>query len=235
MESGERSLLEVVAGFTGSAEFTQTYGDASSREFVTLLYNNVLDRAPDATGLVNWSGRIDDGVMSHAQVVQGFSESAEFVNATMAPALAFSFAGLQVEFADDVYRMYRATLDRDLDLGGFINWSGRMADGMTFVTAVSGFTRSAEFTQTYGDTSDRAFVTLLYDNVLDRARDAAGLANWSGRLDSGAMSREQVVQGFAQSVEFITATMPDLAAWVRAQGVDDVLDGAGGENIVMGG
>lgn len=235
LESGERNLLQVVEGFTGSAEFTQTYGSTSSREFVTLLYNNVLDRAPDATGLANWSGRIDEGVMSRAQVVQGFSESAEFINETAAPALAFSAAGLQAEFADDVYRMYRATLDRDPDLNGFSNWSERMADGMTFITAVSGFTRSAEFTQTYGATSDQGFVTLLYDNVLDRAPDAAGLANWSGRLESGAMSREQVVQGFAQSSEFIIATMPDLGDWIRGQGVDDVLDGAGGHNIVMGG
>lgn len=66
-------------------------------------------------------------------------------------------------------------------------------------------------------------MTLLYNNVLDRAPDATGLANWTGRIDSGVMSREQVVQGLAQSAEFITATMPDLAAWGRAQGVDDVL------------
>jgi len=132
LEDGTLNLLEVVSGFTGSVEFTETYGNTSNRDFVTLLYDNVLGRAPDATGLANWSGRIDDGVMSRAQVVQGFSESAEFITGTAASALAFSRAGLQAEFADDVYRMYRATLDRDPDLDGFANWAGRMADGMTY-------------------------------------------------------------------------------------------------------
>jgi Ca2+-binding RTX toxin-like protein len=235
LEDGTLNLLEVVSGFTGSVEFTETYGNTSNRDFVTLLYDNVLGRAPDATGLANWSGRIDDGVMSRAQVVQGFSESAEFITGTAAPALAFSRAGLQAEFADDVYRMYRATLDRDPDLDGFANWAGRMADGMTYINAVSGFTQSVEFKQTYGDTTDAGFVTLLYNNVLDRAPDAAGLDNWSARLSSGAMSREQVVQGFAQSTEFVRATQPDLESWTRAQGRDDVLDGAGGQNVLMGG
>jgi uncharacterized protein DUF4214 len=235
LEDGTLNLLEVVLGFTGSVEFTQTYGNTSNRDFVTLLYDNVLGRAPDAPGLANWSGRIDDGLMSRAQVVQGFSESTEFITETTAPALAFSRAGLQAEFADDVYRMYRATLDRDPDLDGFVNWAERMADGLTFLGAVSGFTQSVEFRQTYGDTTDAGFVTLLYDNVLERVPDATGLANWSAQLSSGAMSREQVVQGFAQSAEFATATLFDLKTWIRAQGRDDVLDGAGGQNIVMGG
>lgn len=235
LESGECSLLEVVAGFTGSPEFARAYGDTSNRDFVTLLYDNVLDRAPDADGLANWSGRLERGDMSRAQVVQGFSESAEFRTETQAEALGFSRAGIQADFADDVYRLYRATLDRDPDLGGFTNWSERMAEGMSFVSVVSGFTGSAEFARAYGNTSDQAFVTLLYNNVLDRAPDAAGLANWTGRLERDEMSRPQVVQGFAQSTEFVAATMPDLTAWVQAQGIDDVLDGGGGRNILMGG
>ena len=235
LETGERVLAEIVDGFTNSAEFRQSYGDADNRAFVTLLYDNVLDRAPDDRGLANWTGRLDRGEMSRAQVVLGFSESAEFRSATVADALAYSHVGVQVRFSDDIYRLYRATLDRDPDLNGFLNWTARLADGMPFLTAVSGFVNSAEFAQTYGATGNEAFVTLLYDNVLDRAPDDRGLANWTGRLDRGEMSRAQVVQGFAQSHEFTAATRPDLIRWVKAQGKDDVLDGAGGDNILMGG
>jgi len=235
LETGERSLIEVVEGFTGSAEFTQTYGITNPQQFVTLLYDNVLGRAPDAQGLANWSERIESGQMSRAQVVQGFSESDEFQAKTASHALSFSKAGLQADFADDVYRLYRATLDRDPDLQGFINWSERLADGMIFTTVVEGLTGSVEFAQTYGATNTQQFVKLLYANVLDRPPDDRGLTNWSGRLDSGEMSRAQVVQGFSQSSEFIIATLPDLTDWVVALGPDDVLNGGGGVNLLMGG
>ncbi|MEO1554794.1 MAG: DUF4214 domain-containing protein [Pseudomonadota bacterium] len=234
LQSGSRSLVDVAAGFTNSLEFNQTYGATDDQAFVTLLYNNVLDRDPDAQGLANWTARLDAGT-SRAEVVIGFSESAEFKTSTEAEALRVSQAGLQAEFGDDIYRLYRATLDREPDLNGFLNWSDRLADNMPFLTVVSGFTNSPEFNQTYGATDDQAFVTLLYNNVLDRDPDAQGLANWTARLAQGEMSRAQVVQGFSQSSEFRAGTKEDLKSWVMAQGADDVLDGAGGENLLMGG
>jgi len=235
LESGAQSLLEVIGGFTNSAEFAQTYGATNTTQFVTLLYNNVLGRAPDEQGFTNWCARLDDGVMSRAQVVQGFTESIEFRIETRAEALGYSRTALQVDAAADVYRLYRSTLDRDPDAQGFMNWSLRMAEGMPFIAAVSGFINSAEFTQTYGATDTTQFVTLLYNNVLGRAPDEQGFTNWCARLDDGVMSRAQVVQGFAQSQEFITAAQPDLKDWVLSLGPDDVLDGGGGANLLMGG
>ncbi|MCJ7874805.1 DUF4214 domain-containing protein [Phaeobacter sp. J2-8] len=235
LESGENTLEQAAAGFTNSAEFTQTYGATDNRAFVTLLYNNVLDRAPDATGLDNWSGRLARGEMTRPEVLVGFSESAEFQNSTKAEAFGFSHATLQAGFGDEVYRLYQATLGREPDLGGFLNWAGRLADGMQFSAVVEGFTNSAEFTQTYGATDNRAFVTLLYNNVLDRAPDATGLNNWAGRLARGEMTRSEVVTGFSESAEFRNASAADMARWVARQGNDDILDGEGGENILVGG
>ena len=78
MATGERTLLEVVEGFVGSAEFISTYSaNLSNTEFVTLLYDNVMDRAPDAGGLARWTGDLE-GDPSRAQVVLGFSESPQF-------------------------------------------------------------------------------------------------------------------------------------------------------------
>ncbi|MCR9127165.1 MAG: hypothetical protein NXH82_13705, partial [Rhodobacteraceae bacterium] len=42
-------------------------------------------------------------------------------------------------------------------------------------------------------------------------------------------------RGFSQSAEFTAATAAPLAAWMRAQGVDDVLDGGAGANVLTGG
>jgi hypothetical protein len=74
----------VANGFVGSTEFQTTYGNLSNTDFVTLLYANVLHRAPDTTGLNNWVGMLNSGQDTRAQVVVGFSESAEHITNTAA-------------------------------------------------------------------------------------------------------------------------------------------------------
>ena len=147
-----------------------------------------------------------------------------------APDVEFDAASAQV------YRLYRAILGREPDAPGIMNWSTRLESGaQSLLEVIGGFTNSAEFAQTYGATNTTQFVTLLYNNVLGRAPDEQGFTNWCARLDDGVMSRAQVVQGFAQSQEFITAAQPDLKDWVLSLGPDDVLDGGGGANLLMGG
>ncbi|MDC0739359.1 DUF4214 domain-containing protein [Cognatishimia sp. SS12] len=235
MMDGQQTLASVAYGFVNSGEFQATYGNTSNGEFVTLLYNNVLDRAPDATGLANWTARLDSGAMSRAQVVVGFSESPEFRGNTEIDSLAFSRAGYQAAWTDEVFRLYQATLDRAPDLTGLTNWTGRLADGMRFEQVISGFVNSPEFNATYGATSNSDFVTLLYNNVLERAPDATGLANWTARLESGSHSRTQVVYGFSESAEFKQRSAPDLAAYMLAQGQDDRLSAGAGDNTLFGG
>ena len=46
------------------------------------------------------------------------------------------------------------------------------------------------------------FVARVYDNVLGRAPDAAGLAHWRGQLDTSAMDRGQVMLAFSESDEY---------------------------------
>ena len=73
---GGMSLEAAASGFTGSPEFQSTYGSLDDTQFVTLLYNNVLHRAPDPGGLSFWLNQISTGT-SRSDVVLGFSESPE--------------------------------------------------------------------------------------------------------------------------------------------------------------
>jgi hypothetical protein len=228
-----RSLQGVAQGFVDSAEFRAVYGALDNAGFVTLLYQNVLNRAPDAAGLANWTARLDGGA-SRAQVVLGFSESAEFRNATRAEAGSFILARDEASWTDDVYRLYQATLDRDPDAAGLRSWTMALANGRDYSAVVAGFVDSAEFRARFGGLDDTGFVTLLYRNVLDRAPDAAGLAGWLAQLAGGA-SRATVVAGFAQSAEFVAATTAGLTDWVRAQGIQDILTPGGGDNDLWGG
>ena len=45
---------------------------------MTLVYQNVLDRNPDAEGLAYWKGQLDSKAISRGFMMTKFSESAEF-------------------------------------------------------------------------------------------------------------------------------------------------------------
>ena len=115
---GGQALDSVVAGFVNSPEFQSIYGATSNSAFVTLLYNNVLERDPDEGGLSYWLGQLESGNLSREQIVMGFSESAEFRDSTAGSSLAFSWAGHQADWTGAVFRLYQATLDRLPELGG---------------------------------------------------------------------------------------------------------------------
>lgn len=71
-------LSEVAQGFMQSLEFKNMYGATpSSGELVQNLYQNVLHRAPDASGLQYWTGILDKHHATSAQVLAFFAESPE--------------------------------------------------------------------------------------------------------------------------------------------------------------
>lgn len=70
------SLAQVAQNFINSPEFARTYGALTNAGFVNQLYQNVLDRDADASGLQYHLGRLSQGV-SRNDVLLGFSESPE--------------------------------------------------------------------------------------------------------------------------------------------------------------
>lgn len=71
------TLEQVAQNFINSPEFASRYGNLSNEQFVTQLYANVLDRAPDAAGLAYHVGHLNAGTRNRAQILLGFSESPE--------------------------------------------------------------------------------------------------------------------------------------------------------------
>ncbi|MDF3414742.1 DUF4214 domain-containing protein [Sulfitobacter sp. M57] len=79
LDSGALSLEEVAEQFLTSAEFTGTYGQNDAlgdSEFIGLLYENVLERSPDAAGYDFWLGQAEQDV-GRDQILVSFSESGE--------------------------------------------------------------------------------------------------------------------------------------------------------------
>ncbi len=87
--NGGMSLDQVSAKFAASSEFKTKYGNTTNEQFVKLVYTNVFNRQPDASGLAYWVKKLDQG-MSRGTVLTNFSESSEgqrrfapYVNATL--------------------------------------------------------------------------------------------------------------------------------------------------------
>jgi Ca2+-binding RTX toxin-like protein len=164
--------------------------------------------------------------------------------------------------AGQTYRLYQAAFARPPDVPGLSFWIGQMDSGATLPAVAAQFIGSAEFISKYGaNPSNADFVTLLYQNVLNRLPDAAGLAFWVNQLDAGTISRPEVLIGFSESVEnkanvlpaiengiayqptVSTAGTPGADQLVGAAGADncsalagrDVLIGLGGDDILDGG
>ncbi|OMH30531.1 DUF4214 domain-containing protein [Motiliproteus sp. MSK22-1] len=77
MDNGH-TLEQVAAGFINSIEFQDMYGEnPSDEQFLTALYNNVLDRGPDDGGYLWWLDSLGSGAFTREGALAGFSESAE--------------------------------------------------------------------------------------------------------------------------------------------------------------
>jgi hypothetical protein len=234
LSDGTQALADVANGFVESKEFKATYGNLGTGDFVDLLYQNVLGRAADADGRAGWMSAIDTGQTTRADAVIGFSESKEFIKASASAAHAATEMRMPGTWTDDVFRLYDATLDRAPDLGGLESWANALATTSSFASVVSGFVQSTEFQKAYGNLDNAGFVDLLYDNVLDRTADAVGRAGWLDVLADGG-SRTDVVIGIVQSREFVKATAQNTYDWVVAQGVQDVIEGRAGDDVMAGG
>jgi hypothetical protein len=99
------------------------------------------------------------------------------------------------------YRLFLAALDREpnpYELGYQV---ARLDGGLTPLALAQEYVASPEFTKHYGLLTNANFVTAMYEDVLHRGPDSAGLAYIAGRLDAGTMTRADVLLGFAQSPE----------------------------------
>ena len=147
--------------------------------------------------------------MSRKAVISGFTGSQEF--AELCAYYGIYKGSYQSDEPRDkndgvtgfVSRLYTKMLGRTYDPDGLNTWCGKILANPTkanvLTVALDGFMHSSEFMNK--NLNDMEFVKVLYRTFLGREFDAAGLADWVSRLNSG-MTRDQVASGFAYSQEF---------------------------------
>jgi hypothetical protein len=170
--------------------------DASS--FVTSLYLNLLNRAPDAGGLAFYVGEINNGVSNQTVASQIWGSP--------------EHRGIEVDF------FYQTLLHRSADAGGRAFWVNELLSGAQNEQGVIiGFLFSPEFVAAHS--TPAAYVSTLYIDILGRLPSAAELVTWEndlqlfgGRTVSAAIltSTESYVDIISKDyVQFLSRT-PDL-------------------------
>lgn len=202
--NNQKTGAQVTSQFVFGQEFINK--KLSDEAYVTVLYQAILGREPDAAGLKVWKEALDAG-MTRWGVLKGFIASAEFDNLcreygiTKGRIDTNENRDLNAGATSFVGRIYSKALGRSADVNGLNYWTGCIINKTSTPAKVAkGFIFSQEFTSK--KLSNREYVKVLYRVFMGREADASGLSYWVGQLDSKKRTRENVFNGFAGSKEF---------------------------------
>ncbi|GGM22287.1 serralysin [Pseudomonas asuensis] len=98
-----------------------------------------------------------------------------------------------------IARLY-TVFDRTPDYNGLQNWLNASSHGMSFNTIANSFSQSQEFALRYNAVDNYGFANQLYNIILGRQGDTAGLATWTNALDHGMTRGDAMIQ-FTNSTE----------------------------------
>jgi hypothetical protein len=100
-------------------------------------------------------------------------------------------ASLSASQITDLTQLYVASFNRAPDAMGLDYWGSQLKDGWSLQAIAKSFFAQREAAAAYpAGQSTEAFVTQVYNNVLNRGPDSGGLSFWSAELDSGHISKD---------------------------------------------
>lgn len=164
---------------------------SQNQQYVNVLYQHLLGRPADSGGLAAFTGALDLGTHTRAQIAEIIMGSTEYRTLL-------------------VRNLYLTLLGRTADAGGEAAFVGFLNSGGTVAQVKAALLGSDEYFQKNGSTN-ASFVTALYRDVLGRAPDAGGQQAYTQQLTAGVPrgtvatsivtsreSLERIVQGWYQ-------------------------------------
>lgn len=79
-----KSLTSIAADFFASSEFSDNQTKPTAEALIDSLYEQVLERAPDAEGATYWQAQLQKEAIDAGDLVLAFTNSDEYINATEA-------------------------------------------------------------------------------------------------------------------------------------------------------
>jgi hypothetical protein len=159
-------------------------------------YPMVVARYPDETGL--WASSGTRGVE--------LAVAAAETNTPTGSLIGLAPVRHDREVSDSIVRIYCGLLGREADALDIEYWTRRYWNGLPLSSIAEAFTTSNEFVDRFGDPTDEALVTILYESVLGREPGEGGVEPFVEMLRSGEMSRGSLVVAFTESPEFVATT-----------------------------
>ncbi len=211
--TGNSNGMKAGYGFVFSAECELR--NLSDEEFVEMLYETFMDRASDSTGKEIWVGQLKAGI-DREKVFAEFVMSAEFGiicnDYKINSGNISDVEGLQdiltkyhnqnANITQFVARCYTEVFNREYDESGLDLWCGMIIEKQYTPKQVAQyFVNSEEFS--LKNLSNREYVKVLYRTFFGREADNDGLNLWTAILDANAMTKETVLNNFADSQEFV--------------------------------
>lgn len=119
--------------------------------------------------------------------------------------LIFSDGAIAVDIdgvAGQAYRLYQAAFNRTPDAAGIGFWISVLDKGASLESVAAGFMASSEFKSAYGFApTNTMLISKLYENILHRQPEKAGLDYWVSVLDKKLASEAQVLAAISESAE----------------------------------
>jgi len=159
---------------------TATPAPGLTQQYVAQLYQDLLGRTVDPTGLGAFSALLDQG-QTTGQVAGAILNSQEYRQ-------------------DIVQQFYTSILGRPADSIGLVDFTGLLAGGATDEQVAAALYGSPEFFQLHGSTNN-GFLAAVYQDALGRAPDDSGLAVFMALLAGGG-TRLQVANAILASTEY---------------------------------
>jgi hypothetical protein len=201
---GTGTVLSIDGAGAVTGSVTVAGNSVSYDQFVKAAYQDFLGRAPSASELAAKTGPLAAGTLSKQAFLSTMANSDEWLNAI-------------------VTKMYADTLGRAPDAAGLAGWTALIRNKTFSVADVaSRFYASDEYYLYHAGGTPTLWVTALYQKLLNRAPDAAGLSAWVAATNSPAWGRPKVAFEFYQSLESRLKRVDALYQVLLGRGPDPV-------------
>jgi hypothetical protein len=190
-------LWEELTGSDDQAEFAafldfgriEPVDQAPVRTVDTAIFAGL---AEDYTVLVSVdSVTVEDNVGTDGTDTLIGVERLQFSDSTLELTWFTKTAALSSAEISQLTELYCASFDRAPDAMGLAYWGSQLKDGVSLKDIARSFFEQPEAAAAYPHgQSIEDFIATVYNNVLDRAPDAPGLAYWGGELGNGHVAKE---------------------------------------------
>lgn len=207
------TAAKVVEGFVFSDEFTGK--NLSDTDYVTVLYNAILGRTPDASGLNAWVSVLDNG-LSRRHVLKGFLESTEF--ASLCAKYGIEKGALEITESRDknealtkyLNDAYKAWYNRSATASELNYWTedlmGNKHTLTDFVNTLVGSVSSGM--------SNENYIKTAYQTILQRSASSTEVSN---ALSTVRSSKQKFLNQLTGSSEF-SKIVSKLGLGLRKEG-----------------